>query len=206
MNNITSPALVFPNPEYEIFNQQKKEAKLAFEQIKNGQERLENALTALGILGEANITKSQEMPALGMPETSDEFDARIKENIEHAKGLYTSRLVNGITLQSRASSLANLSGEMPSETRYRQLLTLSDEQIAAIDDSTLKSILDKNTEDEIKEVQWLKTLAPKEIIIIQEMPMGRKILKNILEGNFNSSFGLDQYIDVIDKGIEKYSK
>ncbi len=206
MNNITSPALVFPNPEYGNFNQQKKEARQAFEQIKNGQERLETALTALGILGEANITKSQEMPALGTPETSDEFNARIKENIKHAKDLYTSRLANGITLQSRASSLANLSGEMPSEIRYKQLSTLSDEQVAAIDDITLKSILDKYTKEEIKEFDWLKTLSPEEIIIIQEMPMGRKMLENILEGNFNSSFGLDQYIDAIKKGIEKNSK
>ena len=206
MDKITSPALVFPNMEYGNLNQQKEEAKLAFEQIKNGQERLENALTALGILGEASIMNTQEMPALGTPETSDEFDARIKENIKNAKDLYTSRLLNGITLQSRASSFTNLSGEMPSETRYRQLLTLSDEQIAAIDDSTLKSILDKNTEDEIKEIQWLKTLTPEEIIIIQEMPMGRRILETILEGKFDSPDSLEKLQDVLYKGIEKYSK
>ena len=206
MDNITSPALVFPNTEYGNFNQQKEEAKLAFEQIKKGQERLENALTALGILGEASIINTQEMPALGTPETSDEFNARIKENIKHAKDLYTSRLVNGITLQSRASSFANLSGEMPSETRYRQLSTLSDKQIAAIDDSTLKIILGKNTEDEIKEVQWLKTLTPEEIIIIQEMPMGRRILETILEGKFDSPDSLEKLQDVLYKGIEKYSK
>ena len=206
MNNITSPALVFPNPEYGNFNQQKKEVRQAFEQIKNGQERLETALTALGILGEANITKSQEMPALGTPETSDEFNARIKENIEHAKDLYTSRLVNGITLQSRASSLANLSGEMPSEIRYEQLSTLSDEQVAAIDDITLKSILDKCTKEEIKEFDWLKTLSPEEIIIIQEMPMGRKILETILEGRFNTPDSLEKMQGTLYKGIEKYSK
>ena len=206
MDKITSPALVFPNMEYGNLNQQKEEAKLAFEQIKNGQERLENALTALGILGEASIMNTQEMPALGTPETSDEFHIRIEENIENAKDLYTSRLVNGITLQSRASSFTNLSGEMPSETRYRQLLTLSDEQIAAIDDSTLKSILDKNTEDEIKEIQWLKTLTPEEIIIIQEMPMGRRILETILEGKFDSPDSLEKLQDALYKGIEKYSK
>ena len=206
MDNITSPALVFPNPEYRNFNQQKEEAKQAFEQIKKGQERLETALTALGILGEASIINTQEMPALGTPETSDEFHIRIEENIENAKDLYTSRLVNGITLQSRASSFTNLSGEMPSETRYRQLLTLSDEQIAAIDDSTLKSILDKNTEDEIKEIQWLKTLTPEEIIIIQEMPMGRRILETILEGKFDSPDSLEKLQDALYKGIEKYSK
>ena len=205
MNNITSPALVFPNPEYRNLDQQKEEARQAFKQIKNGQERLENALTALGILGEASVQNESEIIQSGIALTRDESDEITKANIAKAKILYKRRLKIKVPLRKIVRSYSNLSGDLPSDEKFSQLKELKEEQVAAINDDTLKNML-LSPGKTMKNFDWFKTLSPEEIIIIQEIPSGKTILFNILEGNYSDEEKLSSLKKLLYRGIKEYSE
>ena len=205
MDNITSPALVFPNPEYRNLDQQKEEARQAFKQIKNGQERLENALTALGILGEASVQNESEIIQSGIALTRDESDEITKANIAKAKILYKRRLKIKVPLRKIVRSYSNLSGDLPSDEKFSQLKELKEEQVAAINDDTLKNML-LSPGKTMKNFDWFKTLSPEEIIIIQEIPSGKTILFNILEGNYSDEEKLSSLKKLLYRGIKEYSE
>ena len=205
MNNISSPALVFPNPEYRNLDQQKEEARQAFKQIKNGQERLENALTALGILGEASVQNESEIIQSGIALTRDESDEITKANIAKAKILYKRRLKIKVPLRKIVRSYSNLSGDLPSDEKFSQLKELKEEQVAAINDDTLKNML-LSPGKTMKNFDWFKTLSPEEIIIIQEIPSGKTILFNILEGNYSDEEKLSSLKKLLYRGIKEYSE
>ena len=91
-----------------------------------------------------------------------------------------------------------------SKARVEQLSKLSKEQLAALDDETIDSIVHNIArKGEMKNFEFLQNLTPEEIIKIQQNPYGRGTLNFLINGTYSNEKDLSDLLGFLNEMIGK---
>lgn len=88
------------------------------------------------------------------------------------------------------------------KTKIRQLNSLSKEQLEAMDDKLIDSLVRPSTNTAIKNFELLKSLTPEQIIKIEQNPCARIWLFHILSGTYRTEEHLKYMFEQLTKEME----